>query len=146
MGPFWGFQEAWLSLSASVFDMAIYPDLLRESTCRKFNPALTAGWHGYAWSLGIVVVACCVWNLRGAVASPSATARMWMMFLSLSPFVALLGIVAWPMESVPRMGWAWQTTGSRRQCQARPVGRAAIAVAHVELHGLGQCVDDRAGG
>ncbi len=26
-GRFWGFQEAWLSLSASVFDMAIYPAL-----------------------------------------------------------------------------------------------------------------------
>ena len=25
LGPFWGFQEAWLSLAASVFDMAIYP-------------------------------------------------------------------------------------------------------------------------
>ena len=25
MGPFWGFQEAWLSLASSVFDMAIYP-------------------------------------------------------------------------------------------------------------------------
>ena len=24
MEPFWGFQEAWLSLAASVFDMAIY--------------------------------------------------------------------------------------------------------------------------
>ena len=27
MGPFWGYQEAWLSLAASVFDMAIYPTL-----------------------------------------------------------------------------------------------------------------------
>ena len=25
LGPFWGFQEAWLSLAASIFDMAIYP-------------------------------------------------------------------------------------------------------------------------
>ncbi len=25
LGPFWGFQEAWLSLASSVFDMAIYP-------------------------------------------------------------------------------------------------------------------------
>lgn len=25
MGPFWGFQEAWLSLMASIFDMAAYP-------------------------------------------------------------------------------------------------------------------------
>ena len=27
MGNFWGFQEAWLSLAASIFDMAIYPTL-----------------------------------------------------------------------------------------------------------------------
>ena len=27
MGNFWGFQEAWLSLVASIFDMAIYPTL-----------------------------------------------------------------------------------------------------------------------
>ena len=27
LGPFWGFQEAWLSLAASLFDMAIYPTL-----------------------------------------------------------------------------------------------------------------------
>jgi amino acid transporter len=27
LGPFWGYQEAWLSLAASVFDMAIYPTL-----------------------------------------------------------------------------------------------------------------------
>src|SRR5258706_4021146 len=27
MGSFWGFQEVWLSLMASIFDMAIYPTL-----------------------------------------------------------------------------------------------------------------------
>jgi amino acid transporter len=26
-GPFCGYQEAWLSLAASIFDMAIYPKL-----------------------------------------------------------------------------------------------------------------------
>src|ERR1700680_4127486 len=25
MGPFWGFQEAWLSLMSSIFDMGAYP-------------------------------------------------------------------------------------------------------------------------
>ena len=25
LGPFWGYQESWLSLSASIFDMALYP-------------------------------------------------------------------------------------------------------------------------
>ena len=28
LGNFWGFQEAWLSLVASVFDMALYPTLV----------------------------------------------------------------------------------------------------------------------
>ncbi len=28
LGPFWGYRESWLSLSASVFDMAIYPAIL----------------------------------------------------------------------------------------------------------------------
>src|SRR5437899_10667879 len=27
LGNFWGFQEAWRSLAASIFDMAIYPPL-----------------------------------------------------------------------------------------------------------------------
>ena len=27
LGPFWGFQEAWLSLVSSIFDMALYPVL-----------------------------------------------------------------------------------------------------------------------
>src|SRR5438876_12294150 len=28
LGPFWGYQEGWLSLSASIFDMALYPTIL----------------------------------------------------------------------------------------------------------------------
>ena len=27
LGPFWGYQEGWLSLSASIFDMALYPSI-----------------------------------------------------------------------------------------------------------------------
>ncbi len=64
LGPFWGYQEGWLSLSASVFDMAIYPAIF-VLYLGKFNPGLTSGWHGYAWSLAVVVF-CCSWNLRGA--------------------------------------------------------------------------------
>src|SRR6204780_5951490 len=41
MGSFWGFQEGWLSLSASIFDMAIYPAFV-VSYLGKFNPDLTA--------------------------------------------------------------------------------------------------------
>ena len=45
MGRFWGFQEAWLSLAGSVFDMAIYPTLFVDYL-GHFAPALTAGGRG----------------------------------------------------------------------------------------------------
>ena len=50
MGRFWGFQEAWLSLVGSVFDMALYPTLF-VAYLGHFAPALTAGGRGVgsAW-------------------------------------------------------------------------------------------------
>ncbi len=46
LGPFWGFQEAWLSLAASFFDMAIYPTLfllyLQRVTPAAGSPVLAA--------------------------------------------------------------------------------------------------------
>src|SRR5438094_10448502 len=64
LGPFWGFQEAWLSLAASAFDMAIYPTLF-VLYLGRFAPALTAGWRGIAIGAA-VVAACAVWNITGA--------------------------------------------------------------------------------
>ena len=64
LGPFWGFQEAWLSLVASVFDMAIYPTLFTLYLGRLF-PRLADGW----WSLALgaaMIALCALWNLRGA--------------------------------------------------------------------------------
>ena len=91
MGPFWGFQEGWLSLAASVFDMAIYPTTFVLYLTRV-APALTAGHRGLLLKFAIVGTAC-LWNLRGAVSVGSGSLRL--MILSLSPFVALLGIAAW---------------------------------------------------
>jgi len=65
LGSFWGYQESWLSLSASIFDMAIYPAIF-VLYLGKFSPALTSGWRGYAWSLAVVAV-CSLWNLRRAL-------------------------------------------------------------------------------
>jgi len=91
LGPFWGYQEGWLSLSASVFDMAIYPAFF-VSYLGKFDPALTEGWHGYAWKLGVVVL-CCLWNLRGATAVGEGS--VWMSALLLAPFVVFVGLGVW---------------------------------------------------
>ena len=91
MGPFWGYQEGWLSLSASVFDMAIYPAFV-VSYLGRFNPSLTEGWHGYAWSLAVVAL-CCAWNLRGAPAVGNDS--VWMSALLLAPFVVFVALGFW---------------------------------------------------
>ena len=45
LGGFWGFQEAWLSMAASVFDMAIYP-VIFVTYLGRLQPAWTAGARG----------------------------------------------------------------------------------------------------
>ncbi len=91
LGPFWGYQEGWLSLSASVFDMAIYPAIF-VLYLGKFNPALTSGWHGYAWSLAVVVF-CCAWNLRGAPAVGEGSVGLFALLLA--PFAVFLVLGLW---------------------------------------------------
>ena len=91
MGPFWGYQEGWLSLSASIFDMAIYPAIF-VLYLGKFAPQLTEGWRSYAWSLGVVVL-CSLWNLRGAPAVGEDS--MWMSVLLMSPFVFFVVLGLW---------------------------------------------------
>jgi len=107
LGQFWGYQEGWLSLSASVFDMAIYPAFC-VTYLGKFNPALTAGWHGLAWSLAVVVI-CCVWNLRGA---PSVgDGSMWLFVLLLAPFAVFVVLGFWQGFTLhPAVQWSHTTS------------------------------------
>ncbi len=91
LGRFWGFQEAWLSLAASVFDMAIYP-ALTVAYLSQLNPALTLGHRGLAWSLGVVVI-CVLWNLRGAYSVGHAS--VWMLALLAAPFLGIVGYGLW---------------------------------------------------
>lgn len=90
MGPFWGFQEAWLSLAASVFDMAIYPTAF-VLYLSHLAPALTAGYRAWLLKLAIVLISA-AWNLRGAASVGIGSVRM--MILSLSPFVILIALAA----------------------------------------------------
>jgi amino acid transporter len=63
MGPFWGFQEAWLSLVASIFDMAVYPTLF-TLYLGKLLPWM--GPHASVAAGVLLVAGCAIWNLRGA--------------------------------------------------------------------------------
>lgn len=91
MGPFWGYQEAWLSLAASVFDMAIYPTLFLLYLNRLL-PAWTAGWRGTLWELALIAV-CVLWNLRGAPAVGEGSVVLFALLLS--PFAVLAVAAAW---------------------------------------------------
>jgi amino acid transporter len=64
MGRFWGFQEAWLSLAGSIFDMAIYPTLF-VGYLGHFAPSVTAGARGYVIGVALIV-ASALWNMLGA--------------------------------------------------------------------------------
>ncbi len=91
LSPFWGFQESWLSLTASVFDMALYPSIF-VLYLGKFSPALTAGPRAYFWSLA-VVVACCFWNLLGA--PEVGDDSVWLFALLLAPFALFIVFGFW---------------------------------------------------
>ncbi len=90
LGPFWGFQEAWLSLLASVFDMAIYPTLF-VLYLGQLVPTLGRGRTGVMVGAAVVAVAA-IWNIAGIRAVGKSS--VYLMLALLSPFalIAVLGL------------------------------------------------------
>ena len=86
MGNFWGFQEAWLSLAASVFDMAIYPTLFVAYLTRLF-PSFSINHRGLMVALA-VVIACAALNVAGV--KVVSTTSLWLFFALSSPFVLIV--------------------------------------------------------
>jgi amino acid transporter len=91
LGPFWGFQEAWLSLAASIFDMAIYP-VTFVLYLSRVAPTLTSGYRGTLCALAVVVL-CTAWNLRGAKSVGEGSVGMFAVLLA--PFVVLVAAGFW---------------------------------------------------
>ena len=88
MGNFWGFQEAWLSLVASIFDMAIYPTLFVLYLNRLF-PWFAVGHRGVMVALGVVIV-CALLNIAGV--RVVSTTSLWLFFALSAPFIAIVCI------------------------------------------------------
>jgi len=116
LGPFWGFQEAWLSLAASVFDMAIYPVIFVDYLGRV-APSWTAAWRGPLWALA-VVAACTLWNLRGA--KPVGEGAIILFCILIAPFVILIAVALWK--------WHGHGTGALLQPIAAPDLAMAVCV------------------
>jgi amino acid transporter len=89
LGNFWGFQEAWLSLAASIFDMAIYPTLF-VFYLKQMSPWFGLGNHGIYAGL-FVVVTCAILNLAGI--RVVGITSLWLFFLLSAPF-ALIVVMA----------------------------------------------------
>jgi amino acid transporter len=91
LGKFWGFQEAWLSLASSIFDMAIYP-VIFVLYLGRIEPTWTAGSRGTLWASAVVIL-CAAWNLRGAKAVGDGSVGLFSLLLS--PFVVLTAVGLW---------------------------------------------------
>jgi amino acid transporter len=86
MGNCWGFQEAWLSLVASIFDMAIYPTLFVAYLVRLWP------WFGTAnrgVMVGVVLVAACAAMNIGGVKLVGITS-FWLFLLLSAPFAIIV--------------------------------------------------------
>jgi amino acid transporter len=88
MGKFWGFQEAWLSLVASIFDMAIYPTLFVSYMTRMF-PWFQEGHRGVLVGLAVVVT-CVILNIAGV--KVVSTTSLWLFFALSAPFILIVGL------------------------------------------------------
>jgi amino acid transporter len=88
LGPFWGFQEAWLSIGASVFDMGIYPALFAAYLARLFP--VCGHPHVELAVRAAVLVACVAYNLRGTRSVGIAAEAMALMLLL--PFVVFVAL------------------------------------------------------
>jgi len=88
MGRFMGYQETWLTLAGSVFEMALYPNLFVDYLGR-FAPQLVAGHRGLV--IGFAMIALCtLWNIAGVRAMGEGSVALNVALLL--PFVALVAI------------------------------------------------------
>ena len=86
LGNFWGFQEAWLSLVASIFDMAIYPTLF-VGYLTQIAPWFRQGHRGVMVGL-FVVTACAALNIAGI--RVVGITSLWLFFLLSMPFALIV--------------------------------------------------------
>ena len=96
MGTFWGFQEAWLSLVASIFDMAIYPTLFVAYLTRMF-PWFAEGHRGVMVGLAVVIV-CVLLNIAGV--KVVSTTSLWLFFALSAPFLLIVLLAPWKIGAL----------------------------------------------
>jgi amino acid transporter len=96
LGGFWGFQEAWLSLVASIFDMAIYPTLF-VAYLTQIAPWFRQGHRGMMVGL-FLVVTCAALNIAGI--RVVGITSLWLFFLLSMPFALIVLLAPFKLAAV----------------------------------------------
>jgi amino acid transporter len=96
LGNFWGFQEAWLSLAASIFDMAIYPTLF-GFYLKQMSPWFGQDNHAILAGL-FVVITCTALNLAGI--RVVGLTSLWLFFLLSAPFAVIVVMAPFKMGAM----------------------------------------------
>jgi len=81
-----GYQETWLTMAGSVFEMALYPNLFVAYIAR-FAPGLVAGHRGLAIGFAMIAL-CALWNIFGARAVGDGSVLLNVALLA--PFAVLV--------------------------------------------------------
>jgi amino acid transporter len=95
MGAFWGYQETWLTMAGSVFEMALYPNLFVDYLGRV-APSVTAGSRGL-WIGFAMILLCTAWNIVGSRAVGEGS--VWLNVALLAPFIALIGFALFQRQT-----------------------------------------------
>jgi amino acid transporter len=93
MGPFMGYQETWLTLAGSVFEMALYPNLF-VAYIGRFAPNMVAGYRGYAIGFGMIAI-CAAWNVFGSRAVGDGSVFLNIALLLPFAVLAFVAVTHW---------------------------------------------------
>jgi len=100
MGRCLGYQETWLTLAGSVFEMALYPNLF-VAYLGRVAPDLVAGHRGLMIGFGMIAL-CTTWNVLGTRAMGEGSVALNVALLV--PFVALVVIAPFHAQRGPMSG------------------------------------------
>jgi amino acid transporter len=107
LGNFWGFQEAWLSLAASIFDMAIYPTLF-VFYLKQMSPWFGSGRYAILAGL-LVVLTCTILNIAGI--RVVGITSLWLFFLLSAPFAVILVMAPFEAGAFASVHGTTESTG-----------------------------------
>jgi amino acid transporter len=97
LGRFMGYQETWLTLAGSIFEMALYPNLFVDYI-GGFAPQVVAGHRGLIVGFAMIAL-CTAWNIVGARAVGDGS--VYLNIALLLPFVALIGFAMFHARAEP---------------------------------------------